>query len=188
MKTKIKRIKKNSQKQIKKIKKNIINVKNNIVKFFKEDGKKEKLVKLLTRIWNFLKRKDVLEIILLCLPFVIIDLSTRLFAHQIEFYPIFSISPRLFSIAYIILFAGIVLNIGKKKDKIVYCLVFLICFALYLVNNIYYSATNNFFSFSMMELASEGSGYIYDVLKTCNFYVYVVAFIILINSSYLTTP
>ena len=136
MKTKIKRIKRNSQKQVKKLKKNIINVKNNIVNFFKEDGKKEKLVKLLTRIWNFLKRKDVLEIILLCLPFVIIDLSTRLFAHQIEFYPIFSISPRLFSLAYIILFAGIILNIGKKKDKIVYSLIFLICFALYLVNNI----------------------------------------------------
>lgn len=181
MKTKIKRIKKNSQRQIKKIKKNIINVKNNIVKFFKEDGKKEKLIKLLTRIWNFLKRKDVLEIILLCLPFIIIDLSTRLFAHQIEFYPIFSISPRLFSLAYIILFVGIILNIGKKKDKIVYSLIFLICFALYLVNNIYYSATNNFFSFSMMELASEGSGYIYDVLKTCNFYVYVVAVVILIT-------
>ena len=136
MKTKIKRIKKDSQKKIKKIKKNIINVKNNIVNFFKEDGKKEKLVKLLTRIWNFLKRKDVLEIILLCIPFVIIDLSTRLFAHQIEFYPIFSISPRLFSIAYIILFAGIVLNIGKKKDKILFftLIIFFFIFFIFFVN------------------------------------------------------
>lgn len=180
MKTKIKRIKKDSKKKIKKIKKSIIDIKNNITKFFKEDGKKEKIIKLLTSIWNFLRRKDVLEILLLSIPFIIIDLSTRLFASQIDFYPIFSISPRLFSIAYITLLIGVILNIGKNKGKIVYSLVFILFFILYLVNNIYYSATNNFFSFSMLELASEGSSYIYDVLKTCNFYVYIIAIIIVI--------
>ena len=180
MKTKIKRIKKDSKKKLKKIKKNIIDIKNNIIRFFKEDGKKEKIIKLLTSIWNFLRRKDVLEIILLSSPFIIIDISTRLFASQIDFYPICSISPRLFSIAYITLLIGIVLNIGKNKGKIVYSLIFSIFFILYLVNNIYYSATNNFFSFSMLELASEGSSYIYDVLKTCNFYVYIIAVIIVI--------
>lgn len=180
MKTKIKRIKKDSKKKIKKIKKSIIDIKNNITKFFKEDGKKEKIIKLLTSIWNFLRRKDVLEILLLSIPFIIIDLSTRLFASQIDFYPIFSISPRLFSIAYITLLIGVILNIGKNKGKIVYSLVFILFFILYLVNNIYYSATNNFFSFSMLELASEGSSYIYDVLKTCNFYVYIIAVIIVI--------
>lgn len=179
MKTKIKRIKKNSKKRIKKFKKNIINIKNNIIKFFKEDGKKEKIIKLLTKIWNFIKRKDVLEIILLCIPFIIIDISTRIFAHQIEFYSLFSISPRLFSLAYIILFVVTILNIGKNKAKIVYSLIFITSLAIYLINNIYYSATNNFFSFSMMELANEGSNYIYDVLKTCDIYVYLIAIVII---------
>ena len=43
------------------------------------------------------------------------DIITRLFGYKIGFYPLFKFTPRLFSLAYIILFVGICLNIRHKK-------------------------------------------------------------------------
>ena len=146
-----------------------------IVSFFKEKGKMKKIKNLLKRLWKYLLRNDVLHVILLASPFIIMDIATRIFGSAISFYNVFSFTPRLFSIAYIVLFIGIVLNIKKKYSKPVYCFIFAIFFILFVVQNVYYSTMNTFFGFSMMALAGEGSAYFLDSLKNCNFLVYIVA-------------
>lgn len=157
------------------------NVKNVIISFFKEKGKMKKIGKMLKTLWKYLTRKDVLIIILLSLPFIIIDVSTRIFGSAIEFYPLFKLIPRLFSLAYIILFVGISLNIKNKYSKILYSVLFFTFFGLFLVHNIYYSTMNNFFSFSLLTLMGEGSDYFFDALKNCNVWVYFVAILLIIN-------
>ncbi|MBP5684412.1 MAG: LTA synthase family protein, partial [Bacilli bacterium] len=57
---------------------------------------------------------------------------------------------------------------------------FFVFFTLILVNNVYSDATKNFFSFSMLELAGEGSGYMLDVIKNCNPLVYVICLVVII--------
>ena len=141
----------------------------------------KKIKKLMKKIWHFILRKDVLNILLLALPFVIMDIVTRIFGNSISFYSLFRITPRLFSVAYIVLFLGISLNIKNKHGKILYSVFFILFFILYLVHNVYYSTMNNFFSFSLMALAGEGSDYFLDALKNCNILVYVVAVFLLIN-------
>ena len=85
-----------------------------IVLFFKEKGKMKKLKQLFSKLWKYLLKHDVYDLLIIAGPFVLMDLTTRLFGSSINFYSIFSLTPRLFSLAYIILFIGISLNIKKK--------------------------------------------------------------------------
>lgn len=156
-----------------------------VVDFFREKGKMTKIKILLSKLWKFFVRKDVLRIILLALPFVIMDLFTRIFAGSFSFVSIFHVSPRLFSLAYIILFVGISLSINSKYSKFVYSFLFAIFFIMFVVQNIYYSTMGNFFGFSLMALAGEGSDYFLDALKNCNIFVYIFIIIIIVLYIYL---
>lgn len=175
------KVKNNVQKKTKKVKNNFVKTKKGIKSFFKEKGKMQKIKKLFIKIKKFFLRKEILDILILSLPFVAMDISTRLFASTIDFYSLFKITPRLFSLAYIILFIGISLNIKRKYGKIVYNTCFLIFYLLFLVHNIYFSVMGNFFGFSLLALAGEGSDYFFDALKNCNILVYIVAVIIFLS-------
>ena len=150
-----------------------------IILFFKEKGKLRKIKKLFINIHKFMKRKHIYSMLLFILIYVIIDIATRLFSKDITFYKLWEVVPRFFSIGYIILFLGIVYSLKRKYAMIANYIIFIIFIILFLVNNVYFDATKNFFSFSMLELASEGSSYMFDVIKNCNILVYVV-FIVLI--------
>ena len=52
------------------------------------------------------------------LPFLILDLSTRIFAKQIDSFGFYQPVPNLFTILWIFLFVGIVLSFKKKYGKI----------------------------------------------------------------------
>jgi len=175
------KIKKNVKYKTKKCKKTLKMVKNEIVSFFKEKGKIKKLKKLGLNIWKWILKKDILKMLLMALPFILMDILTRLFASNVSFYPIYSVSPRLFSLAYIILLLGIILNIKNKYGKITYWVVFILFFILYMVHNVYYSTMNNFFGFSLLALTSEGSDYMMAAIKNCNIWVYVGALGIIVS-------
>ena len=164
----------------KNIKKKSKNMKNSAVSFFKEKGKMKKIKNALKECKNKIIKNKLLDIVLLACPFIVMDIATRLFGTSITFYPVYSITPRLFSLAYIILFIGISINIKKKYSKLVYTGFFIIFFVLFLVQNVYYSIMNNFFGFSIMALAGEGSAYFLDALKKSNVLVYIIAVIIFI--------
>ena len=76
---------------------------------------------------------------------------------------------------------GISLFLEKKKGKIVYTIFFILAFALFITNNIYYSMTNTFFDFSLIMLAGEGSDYFMDAILNCNIWVYISSVVIIIS-------
>ncbi len=178
------KLKKDVKLTTKSVKKKCSKIKREIVLFFKEKNKMKKLKKLAIYTWKFLLRKDVITILLMAMPFVIMDIATRLFGSSISFYSLFRITPRFFSIAYIILFIGISLNIKKRYGKIFYSVIFFTFFILFLVHNVYYYTMGSFFNFSLLTLAGEGSDYLFDALKKCNLLVYVVAILLIVNYVY----
>lgn len=112
-------------------------------------------------------------ILFLVLPFIAMDIITRIFGRNINFFNLFSFTPNLFTITWIILFLGLTLSLKKKYGKIIYLLLNILFLLIFLTNNVYYSMTKTFFDFSLLESASEGSPYILDTLKNANPLVYL---------------
>lgn len=125
--------------------------------------------------------KKYKHIIIIILPFILIDILTRILGYKIHFYGILRLVPTLFTLSYILLGVGISLLLEKKKGKILYIILFIISFALFIINNIYYSMTDTFFDFSLILLADEGSEYFLDAILNCNIWVYISSIIIIIT-------
>lgn len=119
--------------------------------------------------------------LIVSLPFILIDIITRILGHKIHFYGILRLVPILFTLSYITLGIASSLLLEKKKGKILYIVLFIISFALFITNNIYYSMTDTFFDFSLILLASEGSEYFMDAILNCNIWVYISSIIIIIS-------
>ena len=173
------KIKKNINNNIRNIRDKVDKIKNDFVLFFKEKDKMKKVKKILHRIYRFAIDKKILCIILCAVPFIIMDLATTFFANEINFYDPFAQAPRLFSLGYIVLLLGVIFNINKKGSYYTYVITFALFFILFLVHNVYYDATGNFFGFSILGLAGEGSSYFLDVIFSTNCLVYIIALIIL---------
>ena len=120
-------------------------------------------------------------ILIVSLPFILIDIITRILGHKIHFYGILRLVPILFTLSYITLGVASSLLLEKKKGKILYISLFIISFALFITNNIYYSMTDTFFDFSLILLASEGSEYFMDAILNCNIWVYISSIIIIVS-------
>lgn len=125
-----------------------------------------------------LKNKNI---IILALPFILIDIITRILGRKINFFSPYNPIPNLFTITWIFLLLGICINLDKKKGKILYIIFFTISIALFITNNIYYSMTDSFFDFSLILLASEGSDYFLDAIINCNIWVYITLIIIILT-------
>lgn len=128
--------------------------------------------------------KDYKYIFFLALPFISMDIITRLFGRNINFYKLFSLSPNMFTITWIILFLGLTLGFKKRIGKIIYLVINLIFLIVFLTNNVYYSMTKTFFDFSLLESASEGSPYIMDTLINTNLLVYISCIFIIVLTLY----
>ena len=129
-------------------------------------------------------------ILIMSLPFIAMDLITRIFGNSINFYKIYRLAPNMFTISWIILFIGITLSFKKKIGKRIYLITSILFLLLFLTNNVYYSMTKTFFDFNLLESASEGAPYIVDTLKNCNPLVYIsfIFIIILIKLGYKHIP
>ena len=148
----------------------------------------EKIFKIIKWIINFIIEKQ--HIIFMSLPLISMDIITRLFGYNIDFYSITGISPNLFTVTWIILFIGLSLGLNKKTGKKIYLLINIIFLLVFLLNNIYYSMTHTFFDFNLLESASEGAPYILDTIKNANILVYISTIIIifLIYTGYKKIP
>lgn len=178
IKRKLNNIKKQTIKKINKIKK--INIKketNNLINKLKNINYKKETKKILIKTKNFFKKNY--NIILIVIPFILIDLITRILGYKIGFYGILKLVPNLFTIIWIFLIIGISLSIQRKKGIILYIIFFIISFILFITNNIYYSMTESFFSFNLLGLASEGSEYFIDAILNCNIWVYISGILII---------
>ena len=150
-----------------------------LILFFKEKGKWKKIKKLFKNIHKFLKRKNIYSMLLFLSIYLIMAISTKVSGKNIEFNDFESVVPKLFTASYIALFIGLVYSFKRKYALIFNYIIFIIFIILYLVHNVYFDATKNFFSFSMLELASEGSSYMMDVIKNCNILVYILFFVLI---------
>ena len=148
----------------------------------KEAKKKENINKKLKIIKNKIKNfiSNYYYIFIISLPFILIDIVTRILGYKIHFYGLGRLVPNLFTISYIILIIGISLSLEKRKGKILYIIFFIISFIIFITNNIYYSMTGTFFDFSLLLLASEGSEYFLDAILKCNIWVYISSIIIIV--------
>lgn len=119
------------------------------------------------------------ELLFLALPLFLIDIVTRILGNNIGFYKVYRFVPNAFTLGYIILFLGIVLNCKKPFGKIFYLFFNILFLVFYLINNVYYSMTSNFFSFNLFESTSEGAPYLLDAIRNCNIWVYIFFFLII---------
>ncbi|HOP65917.1 MAG TPA: hypothetical protein PLX66_02735, partial [Bacilli bacterium] len=123
-----------------------------------------KLIKKPINFKNIIKKvkkfiKNNIHIIYMALPLVLMDLMTRYLGTEINFYKMYKLAPNLFTLLWVFLFIGVCLSLKKYAGKIIYFIVNIIFITLFLVNNIYYSLSSNYFSFNLMESAGEGSPY-----------------------------
>ncbi len=137
-----------------------------------------KEIKIYMQTKQFLKKYYYL--VILALPFFLIDIVTRILGRKINFFGVTNIIPNLFTIIWLFFILGISLFLEKKKGKILYIIFFIVSFSLFIVNNIYYSMMNTFFDFSLLMIASEGSSYIADAILNCNIWVYISGIIIIL--------
>ena len=176
------KIKKNLKRKTKTVKNEYSKIQKDVVLFFKEKGKKEKLKKLCKKIWHFILQPKVLCFIVMILCLSIMDLFVRILSGNVDTnksYAIVSLIPRIFSISYILLFVGIIFNIPKKQSKILFSGGYFVFLLFFLVQSIYYSTMNNYFSFSIMALANEGSSYFWDAIKNANLWIWVILLLLI---------
>ncbi len=141
-------------------------------------GKKNNVIKIIIdNITTFIYKYKY--IVIMALPFIAMDIITRIFGNNINFYKIYRLAPNLFTLSWIILFIGLTLSFKKKVGKKIYLSTSILFLIIFLTNNVYYSMTKTFFDFNLLESASEGAPYIIDTLKNCNPLVYI-AFIFII--------
>ena len=114
-------------------------------------------VEKISKFKNFAKKYTIIirdflikyiYIIYMALPFLILDLSTRIFAKPIDSFGFYQPVPNLFTIIWIFLFISLVLSFKKKYSKFIYLVILILSFIIFYVNNVYYGLTNNFFDFS----------------------------------------
>ena len=141
-----------------------------------------KLKKIIKKIYKhiikFLKKNK--NIIFMTLPFLVMDITIRLLGNKINFYPVYKIIPNLFTLLWTTFFITISLSVRKKLSKLVYSIFFFVSFSFFLTNGIYYSMTSSYFDFSLLGMASEGSSYIIDAIKTGNKIIYLMAIVVIL--------
>ncbi len=167
---------------MKRKKKKVSNNKNILSKIkdtFKIKNIKKETVKLFKRIKKKASKDNCLFITFVFITFGLMDIAIRILAKKIEFFPVYYLTGRLFSITYIVLLLGVIFSIKRNYGKYVYVITFIIFMLLYFIHNIYFGISSNFFSFSILGLASEGSTYFGDAIAKSSIWIYVIALVII---------
>ena len=97
------------------------------VKKKKKKGQKQ-IVLNINKLLNKLKQIIIenKNIVFLAIPFILIDIITRILGRKIHFFNILNPIPNLFTLVWIFLILGISINLNKKKGKITYTIFFIL--------------------------------------------------------------
>lgn len=133
---------------------------------------------------KFIKNSNILFILLGGVPFILLDLVTRVLSKKVLFFDIGAFVPNFFTIIWVYIIVAVVLCFKNKWAKFLYTLFFLMMFSLFLVNNIYFSMSGTFFDFHLMGLVSEGSYYFWDAIVKANLWIYIIGIVIFIMFIY----
>ena len=114
IKRKFSKIKKQTTKKINKLKK--INIKKEVHKTItklKNINYKKEIKTIILKLKAFIKK--YYYVILMSIPFILIDIITRLLGNKVDFYGIIRLVPNLFTIEWILLVICICLSLKNRK-------------------------------------------------------------------------
>lgn len=120
-----------------------------------------------------------LKILCISLPLIMMDIITRLFGYKIDICSIWEYGPNIFTLCFVVLFVSLSINFNNKIGKRIYLGINIFFLIMFLVNNVYFSMTNTFFNFHLLNSTKEGLPYILDAIKSCNIWVYISALFII---------
>ncbi len=119
--------------------------------------------------------KERRNILFLAMPFMIMDAFIKFLASDVSYFQFQTIIP---NILFALMWIGIIVTISRslkgKIGQIFYAAVFVLFYALFLTHYVYYPYTGYFFSFNLLQSASEGKAYILDTLKSVSFISFLV--------------
>lgn len=118
-------------------------------------------------------------VICIFIPFFLMDLILRGFICKTDFYPAYYPAPNLFTLGWILMIIGFIMSAKGIMRKILYWVFFGFFFVMFLTQAVYYSYTNFCFSFTSLEMAEEGKGYIMDTIMGTSPVIYVLALLVL---------
>ena len=138
---------------------------------------------IIKHLWNrlleLLKNKNFYFVLLAIVPFISMDLITRILSNKIGWVKFSFFTPWFFTFIWSAFFLGLSLSFKRNIAKTLYVFFFLTSFILFLVHNIYYNLTHEIFDFHLLELAGEGSSYFWDTIKSTPIWFYIIALAIL---------
>lgn len=143
---------------------------------------KDKLIDFLkNRAFVFVK-ENIIEYFLLILPFFLMDVFIRIKALKIDYDRKGVLQASiLFSVVFVTFMVCISKYLKGWIGKAVYILFYGISLFMFLTNMIYYTLTGYFFKFSLMFMASEGSAYIGDTIKSTDKSIWIMAVLIIVT-------
>ena len=147
--------------------------------------KKNKLfsIKNFFKIINIIKKQIIYftkDIILLGIPFILMDYFIREETKKIYFYVSQKYS-YIYSCTYILFFIFSSLCFKGNIGKIYYSILFILFFLLFLTNVIFFSFTSTFFQFKLLSYAGEGRHYMIGIILGINIRVWIKALIIIFS-------
>ena len=108
---------------------------------------------------------------LLCLvPFLLMDLFIRMLTKNVSYSAeSITFTSILFSVLWISLILSLSLCPERKIGRIIYGILFALCFVMFLAQTLYFSRMDFFFGFHLIESAEEGKGDIIDTFANVGF-------------------
>ncbi len=118
---------------------------------------KIKTILIEKHILDFIKR--YLYIIPFGLSFLLLDIYLRYINTSRIYYGVKTLSPNLFTLAWVSFFTAIFVLLKSKHKKVFYYILISISIILTLVNYIFFNIFHTFFSFKTMSMTGEGTDY-----------------------------
>lgn len=130
----------------------------------------------LKSVFNFLKK-----LILLIVPFLLMDIFIRVFASGVKYHLDSIVFPNiLFTVSWIAIIITVSCCLKGKAGQIFYGICFGLFFIMYFAHAIYYPYTGFFFSFKLLQSAEEGIAYVFDTIKQAGLFSLLSSLLVLI--------
>lgn len=132
--------------------------------------------------FNKVFNKRILNILLLILPFLLMDLFIRITGRSVRYNQAAMHFPNIvFTIIWISLVAGIAFFLKKKAARIVYGLFFAVFTIMFTTHVVYFKLTGYFFRFNLLLSAEEGKAYVAEAVKGAGILNYLFILLVLVT-------
>ncbi len=119
--------------------------------------------------------KERKNILMLAVPFMLIDAFMKLLAADVNYFQPEIVVPNiLFAIMWTAIIVTLSYSLKGTAGQVFYAVCFAVCYILFFTHYVYYPYTGFFFSFNLLQSASEGKAYIWDTLKSVNILSFLI--------------